>query len=465
MALRLIASCVLALLLVVPSTASAQSLPILYRIFLEGDDGLTSYGDYARVGDRVIFSLPVALRTAGIGYRTQLMSLPSSRVDWEMTERYAESARYAHYAETRGERDYAALSTDVAESLNALAQPGDPARQILTARATRERLVTWVRRHHGYREHDIREIVSLLDEAISGLAVVTGENSFHLSFVAVTQPRPRLPLRAEPTLQDIIVEVLTAARLTPVPAERLSALQTVIALLDRGGDASVLPREWARPTRRAAEAALEATLRDEHAYAALTRSSLGRAATRARSADVRGVRAVLARARERDAELEHARPNRMNALIDVLQRRIDDAQRLQLARDRWRLYVDLYRGYRRQIDEALDQFDRARDALEDIELLAGPDPDALDKAQRRLRAAAGGLGLTYPPAVLGAVHDLLKRSLALGLHAAELRRRAVSAEDLAAARNAAAAASGALMLFERATTQLHDALTFPELTL
>ena len=93
MALRLIASCVLALLLVVPSTASAQSLPILYRIFLEGDDGLTSYGDYARVGDRVIFSLPVALRTAGIGYRTQLMSLPSSRVDWEMTERYAESAR------------------------------------------------------------------------------------------------------------------------------------------------------------------------------------------------------------------------------------------------------------------------------------------------------------------------------------------------------------------------------------
>ncbi len=121
MALRVIASCVLALLLVVPSTASAQSLPILYRIFVEGGDGLTSYGDYARVGGRVIFSLPVALWTAGIGYRTQLMSLPSSRVDWEMTERYAESARYAHYAETRGERDYAALSAEVAESLNALA--------------------------------------------------------------------------------------------------------------------------------------------------------------------------------------------------------------------------------------------------------------------------------------------------------------------------------------------------------
>ena len=38
------------------------------------------------------------------------------------------------------------------------------------------------------------------------------------------------------------------------------------------------------------------------------------------------------------------------------------------------------------------------------------------------------------------------------------------AEDLAAARNAAAAASQALMLFERETARLTEALTFPELT-
>lgn len=162
MGLRVVASCVVAILLVVPSTVSARALPILCRIFLDGGDGLTSYGDFAQVGDRTIFSLTVAPRTAGVGYRTQLMSLPSSRVDREMTERYAESARHAHYAETRGERDYAALSAEVAQALNALARPGDPTQQLVTTRATRERLVTWSRRSYGCREGDIREIVALL---------------------------------------------------------------------------------------------------------------------------------------------------------------------------------------------------------------------------------------------------------------------------------------------------------------
>lgn len=163
---------------------------------------------------------------------------------------------------------------------------------------------------------------------------------------------------------------------------------------------------------------------------------------------------MLARARERDAELGRARPDRMRALMDALERRIGDAQHLQLARDRWRLHID----------EVLDLFDRARDALEDIELLAGPDTGALEDAHGRLRAAASGLCLTYPPEELHALHDLLKRSLALGRHAAELRQRAMRAEDLAAARNAAAAASQALMLFERETARLTEALTFPELT-
>lgn len=186
---------------------------------------MTSYGDYARVGDGVIFSLPVALRTVGVGCRRQLMSLPSSRVDWELTERYAESAQYAHYAETRGER-----------------------------------LVTWARHSHGYREDDICEIVSLLDEAMSGLMVVAGGDNFSLSFVAMTERMPRRPLRAGPILQDIIAEVMTAARLKPVPAERLSALRTVLRLLDRWGGTRWLPRDWARSTRWATEKTLEATL-------------------------------------------------------------------------------------------------------------------------------------------------------------------------------------------------------------
>ena len=51
----------------------------------------------------------------------------------------------------------------------------------------------------------------------------------------------------------------------------------------------------------------------------------------------------------------------------------------------------------------------------------------------------------------------------LARSAADTRQRAVRDGDLGAARNAGAAASGALMLFERAHEQLDQALEFPEI--
>ena len=175
--------------------------PVLYRIFLNDGDTLTSYGDFARVGDRVVFSLPVARLTRNaLQHRTQLMSIPSGVVDWPTTDSYAESARYAHYAATRGEADFTALSAEVAQALNAIARPGDRERQLALAHATRHRLVTWTQGNYGYREHDIRQIVTLLDEAISGLRPETGDSAFSLSFVAMTARPPRKPLRSKPSL-------------------------------------------------------------------------------------------------------------------------------------------------------------------------------------------------------------------------------------------------------------------------
>ena len=41
----------------------------------------------------------------------------------------------------------------------------------------RRRLASWPKDHYGYRADDVREMLGLLDEAISGLRVAAGETS------------------------------------------------------------------------------------------------------------------------------------------------------------------------------------------------------------------------------------------------------------------------------------------------
>ena len=463
-ATRHVASVVIGLAMLTSGVGAESTSPILYRIFLADGKTLTSYGDYARVGDRVVFSLPVAPVIRGVtGHRTQLMSIPSGNVDWEATERYAETARYAQYAATRGEADYAALSADVARALNAIARLDDPVGQIAIARATRTRLIDWTRHSYGYRERDTHQIISLLDEAISGLSVETGEPAFALSLVAMTKRPPRMALRAKPSLQEIIAQALTAADLTPVPAERLSVLRTVVGLLADPDAVRSLTRAWAKETRRLARGALGATLRVERAYAKLTRWSLGRAAEHAAEADVRGVRSVVAAVHERDQKLGHTRPDRVTALLQRLDQTLRDAERLQLARDRWTIEVVGYQRYRDVVARPLDEFRRAQARLDDIRLLSGPAPERLLEVRQRLRVALRMLVGAVPPPGLASVHELFNHALMLARSAADTRHAAVEHGDLAAARNASAAASGSIMLFERAVQQLDAALRIPEL--
>jgi hypothetical protein len=57
--------------------------------------------------------------------------------------------------------------------------------------ATRARntLADWPRQHLGYRQHEVAEIVSLLDEAISNLRAAAGMTMFDLSLVAMAPTR------------------------------------------------------------------------------------------------------------------------------------------------------------------------------------------------------------------------------------------------------------------------------------
>ena len=124
----------IACMLVSATVTAEPSPPVIYRIFLQQGETVVSYGDYVRVGDRVVFSLPVGDLVQG---NTQLVSMPARVVDWTTTGRYADAARAADYVATRGETDFAHLSAQVAGVLNQIAFSGDPEHQRTLARDAR----------------------------------------------------------------------------------------------------------------------------------------------------------------------------------------------------------------------------------------------------------------------------------------------------------------------------------------
>src|ERR1700712_3248531 len=100
---RTLAAVVLAAALIsIPAAAAAAAdEATLLRVFLTDGPSLVSYGEPAKVNDRVIFSMPTAITP---NPPLHLVNLPASRVDWDRTSRYAATARASHYVETQAER-------------------------------------------------------------------------------------------------------------------------------------------------------------------------------------------------------------------------------------------------------------------------------------------------------------------------------------------------------------------------
>src|SRR5579862_5907088 len=99
--------------------AAAQSVPdqaTIYRVFLRDGTSIVSYGEFARVADRVVISLPIGGSAAAPGL--QMLSIPASSVDWDKTDAYADAARAARYAETSGPNDFVLLNEAVTNALN-----------------------------------------------------------------------------------------------------------------------------------------------------------------------------------------------------------------------------------------------------------------------------------------------------------------------------------------------------------
>ena len=120
---------------------------VLYRVFLTDGSALASYGEFARVADKVVFSMPLGGTPSDP--RLELVSVPASAVDWTATERYADAARAARYASTRGEGDYAKLTTNVASALNQIAGAANDAARLQLTEKTRSLVTEWSRGSYG----------------------------------------------------------------------------------------------------------------------------------------------------------------------------------------------------------------------------------------------------------------------------------------------------------------------------
>jgi hypothetical protein len=77
-------------------------------------------------------------------------------------------------------------------------------------------------------------------------------------------------------------------------------------------------------------------------------------------------------------------------------------------------------------------------------------PDLVEMASTELQRLAEELSTIAPPATLRVQHDLLVQAARLGVIATSLRMEAARSGDPAALRNAKSAASGAVLMINRA---------------
>ncbi|OFW20850.1 MAG: hypothetical protein A3G21_18875 [Acidobacteria bacterium RIFCSPLOWO2_12_FULL_66_21] len=451
---RSIVVAALALTLVVASPGVSRSAETtLYRLFLLDGSTLVSYGEFARVADRVVFSVPIGETSDA---NLQVISIAESAVDWERTDRYTDAVRAKHYAETRGADDFAMLSNRVVEALNTIAVTENPARRLAMAQEARANLARWPSENFGYRAKDVAQMVGMLDEVVSDLGPAAGKSQFELSLVGITEP-PAVELLPDPGLRERLERGLAAAELASEPSERLSLLQAIALSLREPAKAG----GWAAALERRASAALETELKLARSYADLTRSIVTLAKARAARADVRGVQAVIQQALAADDRLGRRRPGEMAGLLAVLDLRLDEARRLRLARDAWAARRVLFDHYRGAIDSILATVRRGKKPLEQIRELAGPAPGTLERLEQRFVMARQALQRVETPAELQSSRDLFAAGLLMAGRAASTRRNAVSSRNMKLAWDAAAAASGALMLIDRARDELDRLTTRP----
>jgi hypothetical protein len=449
-----------AVLVLAGRIARAEDSPAYLRVFLTDGSALVSFGEPARVGDRIVFSIPTA---TGPSPPLHLVNLPAARVDWDRTSRYAATVRATRYLETQAELDYAALSNEVTDTLGKVTQATAVTDRLALAERARKTLAEWPLNHYNYRQAEVRQMLTLLDEAIADLRVIATPGRFDLTLTAFVEspPLPHETLLPPPTARTLVEQTRQVARIVDIASERTQLLATVVATVTR--DKAILPAEFALASRTEAEAALRIERRVDRAYQLLAKRMMPIADRSARAGNVNSLEALLKRIELRNRALGDKRPEAITALIAAVQAKLDAARQLQLARDRWELRAEAYRAYGAAMKTPMALLARLTQPLENIKALTGSSAAGLASLQRSAARIAALANAVLPPDELVGAHALLVSAVQLAGNAAQIRRDAALAGDMTRAWDASSAAAGALMLSDRARNDIQALLKPPQL--
>jgi hypothetical protein len=429
---------------------------VLFRIFLTDGRVLSSYGEWARLDNRVIFSMPTTLTRDPI--ELHLVSIPSHRVDWPRTEAYAESVRAAAYVSARGDADFAAFSAELAKVLNDVAKIQDPAARLAMAERARQKLADWPNSHYGYRVEEVRDALAVLDEVIAQLRLSMGITRFDLSLSASAPlsapPPPPLP---PPTDAELVEQFLAAAAIVDSPVERIGVLQTVLRLIDRA--IGLMPAEWAARMRGTAAGELEREGRVEKSYDDLRAHALAEAAKLAARGKMSDLERLRDHVKQEDRRLGGQRAGDVAALLATIDLQTSAAIVTRETRKEWERRAPIFRKYRRSTNRAFKVFGASLPALEQIKTMSGPPVNTIPPMTKRLGAASKSFQKVIAPHELASGHSLIASAWQLADNAFRLRLEAVSANSIDVAQRASSAAAGALMLYQRARA---DQLTVME---
>ena len=435
--------------------AQTPASRVLFRVFLSDGRVLASYGEWARVEDRVIFSIPTRLTSDPV--ELHLVNIASERVDWPRTELYAESVRAVAYAETRGEADFGRFSADLAKALNDVSRIADPGVRLATAERARQSLADWPASHYGYRIGEVRQALDVLDEIISQLRIAVGQTRFDLSLSAplAVPPPPPLP---PPTDAELVEQLVAAASLSDTPGERVTLLQSVLRLLDRA--VGLLPDEWAHRVSQSAMGDLERDREIERAYADLRQRALDDALKLARKGDHRDFERLRDRVKDEGRRLGGPRAGEVAALLATIDLRANAVLQAH-GRKQWEKREVAYRRYRRAMNGSLKAFRAATVSLDQVKTQSGPPLHAIAPVSKRLAGALRKVAKVVPPADLGTAHGLVWSALELAGNALRLRSESVSFNSTDLAQRDSSAAAGAVMLYHRARADLATAMAPP----
>lgn len=458
MMLRCAVRATLVLLIVLSGVSSALTAAAptpMFRVFLKDGTPLVCWGEYARVGDRLVLTVPV-----GTGTRTtyEFVSIPVDKVDLVKTERYAEAVRAAQFAATRGKTEYAQISDKLAEQLSSIANIPDPKQRLAIAESARQQLIDWAEGSHGYRAKEVSQLLQMFDSAIIDLRVAAGEARFAINLSGGVMPSAPMQLRAAPTTRETIDLALKAAAVADSDDVRRALLKRARAA------AAALPKTDVRNVQltAAVERKLAAALRVEIAYRRLDHDVRGLSGAAVDRGDVLAVDALRERVLRTDRLLGNQRPEDVRGLIEFLDRQKDAAAEQRLVLDHWESLRGELRDYQRSTAALIRALDELAPTLKAIAQMTGPPLTSLVTAERQTASVAAQFRELFAPEGASAAHSLLGLAFEQADYAVRARHRAVDSRQLDAAKDAAAAAADARARLVQAKDALAKAMKPPK---